>query len=118
MFSCDGPQSAYTSFHYDFTTMYDECFPFRTLKHGYKTRKPWLSEGLKKSIQIKHKLFYRKQKSKKPEDELLYKDYRNKSNKLMYVAERDYHEKCLEQNKHTLKTSWKILKGIASKCKI
>ena len=67
--SCNDPQSAYTAFHNDFTTVYDECFPLRTLKYGYKTRKPWLSEGLKKSIQRKNKLFYRKQKSKKPEDE-------------------------------------------------
>ena len=101
--SCNDPQSAYTAFHNDFTTMYDECFPLRTLKYGYKTRKPWLSEGLKKSIQRKNQLVYRKPKSNKPEDELLYKDYRNELNKLMYVAERDYHEKCLEENKHNLK---------------
>ena len=58
--SCNDPQSAYTAFYNDFTTMYDECFPLRTLKHGYKTREPWLSKGLKKSIQRKNKLFYRK----------------------------------------------------------
>ena len=108
--SCNDTQSAYTAFHNDFTTMCDECFPLSTLKHGYKARELWLSEGLKKLIQRKNKLFYRKQQSKKPEDELLYQDYRNKLNKLMYVAERDYHEKCLEENKHDLKTSWKILK--------
>ena len=46
-------QHAYTLFHNDFRHMYDTCFPVRIIKPGYKTRKPWLSEGMKNSIRIK-----------------------------------------------------------------
>ena len=92
--------------------------PTQAVKRGYKTRKHWLSEGLKKPIQRKNKLFYRKEKFKKPEDELTYKEYRNKLNVSVYVAERDYHAKCLEENKQDLKHLGKFIKGIISNSKM
>ena len=96
---------------------YDKCFPLRTIKCGYRTRKPWLSEGLKRSIQTKNKLYHRKQKSKRPEHEIIYKKYRNKLNKLLLVAERKHYEQRLEENKCNLKGSWCVLKEIIHKKK-
>ena len=49
---CD-PQSAYTHFFKDYCMMYNESFPMKTIKQGYKTRKPWLTEGIKESIKKK-----------------------------------------------------------------
>ena len=56
-------QSAYTSFLKDYTKMYNDSFPIKITKVGYKTRKGWLSEELKKGIKIKNRL-YRKSKKK------------------------------------------------------
>ena len=97
--------------------MYNDCFPLRTVKSGYKTRKPWLSKGLKKSIERKNKLYHRKQKTKNPEHEIIYKKYHNKLNKLMSIVEREYHEHRLQENKQNLKASWRILKEILNKNK-
>ena len=44
-------QSAYSSFLNDYTSMYNACFPLRFVKIGYKNRKSWLSEELKKNDQ-------------------------------------------------------------------
>ena len=110
--SSEDPQSAYSSFSQGYIDMYNDCFPLRTVKSGYKTRKPWLSEGLKKSIERKNKLYHRKQKTKNPEHEILYKKYRNKLNKLMSIVEREYIEHRLQENKQNLKASWRILKEI------
>jgi len=41
-------QSAYSLFLNDYTKMYNDCFPLKTIKVGYKTKKGWLSEELKK----------------------------------------------------------------------
>ena len=46
--SLDDAQEAYSHFHKVYTDLYKEHFPLKTLKLGYKNRKPWLSEGLKK----------------------------------------------------------------------
>ena len=37
----------------DYIKMYNSCFPVKTIKVGYKTKKSWLSEELKKAIKIK-----------------------------------------------------------------
>ena len=115
--SSEDPQMAYSMFSNNFTEKYEQCFPLKTYKTGYKTRKPWLTEGLKKSIDKKNKLYFRKQKTKKPEHEILYKKYRNNLNKLMHSAEQQYYEARLEQNKNNLKGSWRILKEILNKKK-
>ena len=103
--SSEDPQSAYSLFSQGYIDMYNECFPLRTVKSGYKTRKPWLSEGLKKSIERKNKLYNRKQKTKNPEHEIIYKKYRNKLNKLMSIVEREYYEHRLQENKQI----WRLL---------
>ena len=113
--SSEDPQSAYSLFSQGYIDMYNECFPLRTVKSGYKTRKPWLSEGLKKSIERKNKLYHRKQKTKNPEHEIIYKKYRNKLNKLMSIVEREYYENRLQEIKQNLKASWRILKEILNK---
>ena len=46
-------QSAYSLFLNDYTKMYNDCFPLKTIKVGYKTKKGWLSEELKNAIKIK-----------------------------------------------------------------
>ena len=110
-------QAAYSMFHKDICEMYNTCFPVRVFKYGYRNRKSWLSDGMKQRIKIKNKL-YRKQKvSGKPEHESLYKQFRNKLNKLLADAEREHYEKLLQENHHNLKKSWNILKEIMNKRK-
>ena len=60
--SCSDAQKAYTSFHVEFSRLYNACFPIKYIKQGYKNRKPWLTKALKKSIKIKNCLFKRYKK--------------------------------------------------------
>ena len=102
----EDPQDAYTTFLRDFTAHYDTCFPIKVVKHGYRNRKPWLTDGLKKSIKNKNKLFRRCKKTKYTQHELEYKRYRNKLHGLLLKAEKDHYDKLLEDNKNNLKKSW------------
>ena len=95
----------------------DSCDANRTVKSGCKTRKPWLSEGLKKSIERKNKQYHRKQKTKNQEHEIIYKKYRNKLNKLVSIVEWEYYKHRLQENKQNLKASWRFLKDILNKNK-
>ena len=50
-------ETAYSLFHKKFCKVYNECFPLKSFEVKYKTRKPWLTPGLKVSIKKKNKLF-------------------------------------------------------------
>ena len=76
-------QSAYSMFYNELNDAYDTFFPRKTFKYGYRTRKPWLTEGMKQSIKTKNKLYKKSKKSSNPEHELHYKRYRNKLNKML-----------------------------------
>ena len=99
LLSYNDPNFAYNVFSNSITELFDTCFLLRTVKRGYKTRKPWLSEGLKRSIRRKNKLYHRKQKSKKAEDELLYKQYRDKLTRLLPNSEQQHYEDLIKENK-------------------
>ena len=111
------PQAAYTLFMNDFIDMYDSNFPIKHIKFGYKTRKSWLSEGLKKAITIKNRLFRRARKSQNREDENIYKKFRNKLNGMLDKAEKSHYSKLMEEHKSNLKKSWNILKEVINKKK-
>ena len=110
-------QRAYSMFYNDFNDVYDACFPRKTYKHGYRTRKPWLTEGMKQAIKTKNKLYRKSKKSKNPEHEFKYKRYRNKLNKMLSDAERSHYSDMLNENKSNMKKSWRILKEIINKKK-
>ena len=54
--SCSDCQNCFTLFHNQFIKHYEECFPMKLLTSSYKTRKFWLTLGLKTSIKHKNKL--------------------------------------------------------------
>ena len=108
--SSDEVQTSYSLFHEKFSCIYDECFPLRYVKIGYRDRKPWLTDGLKLSIKRKNKLF--RKKNKNPDFEAEYIAYRNSLNKLLHEAERNYYRSLLERSKNSMKKSWKILKDV------
>ena len=106
------PQHAYTCFHTEFSTLYDKCFPVKIIKQGYKSRKPWLTEGLKIAIKRKNEMYRRSLRSGCIEHEAEYKMYRNKLNSLIDIAEKDYYDNLLTLNKTNLKKTWNILKEV------
>ena len=115
--SKDDPQVAYSMFFNDYVKIYDKSFPLKSFKQGYKTRKPWLTEGLKTSIEKKNKMFRRCKQSHDPELERNYKIHRNKLNSLLHIAEKEHYNTLIEANKNNLRKSWRILKEIINKKK-
>ena len=116
--NCTDAQVAYTYFFNDISAIYNTCFPVKTYKAGYKTRKPWLSDGLKCSIKTKNKMYRASLRTKNPELEVQYKKYRNNLNKLLYLAEKTHYDDLIATNKNNMKKSWQILKEIINKKKI
>ena len=111
------PQSSYSMFMKDYIDIYNSNFPMKQIKIGYKTRKTWLSEGMKNSIKMKNRLYRRHKRTGCPEHEDTYKRYRNKLNGILLAAEKDYYENLIEKHKNNLKKSWNILKDVINRKK-
>ena len=110
-------QSSFSCFYQKFCDIYDQAFPTKVLKCNYTNKIVWLTNGLKKSIQIKNKLYIRCKKSKLPHDLQLYKDYKRKLQQIMRITERNYYHNLLQENQSNLKKTWKVLKDIIGRKK-
>ena len=104
----DDPQKAYTEFHNKYTRLFNDCFPIKRIKKGYKNRKPWLSDSLKKRIKVKNQLYRRYKRAFKDTDRekyaLIYKKFRNQLNGLLRKAEKEHYDLLLNENKNNDKT--------------
>ena len=114
---CNDTQMSYSKFHEELREVYDACFPLKTFKQGYNTRKPWLTEAMKEQIKIKNRLYKMWKKSGKSDLESIYKRFRNKLNRFLKAAEKEHYAKLFEENSKNLRKSWKILKEIIGKAK-
>ena len=110
-------QEAFSSFHGTFRKLYDECFPFRRKKSVYRSRKPWLSDALKKSIKVKNALYRNSRDYPSVSTATKYKQYKNKLSILLKVSEKNHYTNLMEEYKNNLRNSWRILKEVINKRK-
>ena len=115
----DSCQNAYTMFHNIFLEIYNSSLPVKrkSLKPHYKTRKPWLTNGIKCSIKHKNKLYAHYKKYPSQSNKKLYKEYRNMLTRSLRRTERTYYDILLIDNKNNLKKTWSIIKDVINKKK-
>ena len=117
LFNTLDAQEAFTNFHKYFVNLYNKHFPLKKIKIGYKTRKPWLTSGLKNSINTKNKLYIKSVKYPSTINKHSYKKYKNKLNYISRKLERNHIENLLLKHKSNLKKTWQIMKDIINKNK-
>jgi hypothetical protein len=115
--SAESVTSGYNNFLDTFTSIFNECFPLNKQNTTWKKtpRKPWITAGLLRSCIRKEKLYkaYKKDPCVKNIDG--YKKYRNKLNKLVRVAEKNFYKLKLESSAGNVKKTWQIVKNILNK---
>ena len=114
----DNGRNAFSEFYSIYCRLYNKSFPLKVIKNNYYNRKTWLTEGIKKSIKIKNKLYMRQLKS--PTDITMknrYKIYKRNLGKIIQKAERDHYDDLLKQNQQNSKKLWSILKDVINKKK-
>ena len=97
------------------TNMINMCIPERTrhINHKRLCREPWLTTGLKRSIDKNKRLYGEFLKSNVMHQ--LYKTYNNTLRKTIRKAKTSfYRDKCIEFKQHTKKL-WKLINEIAGK---
>ena len=86
------------------SSSYDKNFPLLETEVKLKDlRTPWMSKAMRKSSKQKQKLYIKFLKSKNPEDELIYKNYKNLFEKLRKKSRQNYYSNLLEKYKDNAK---------------
>ena len=99
IFSTFDTQTAFALFHNKIINLFNVHLPKRKVRSKYATRKPWLTEGLRKAIKTKNKLYV--------------KAYLN----LLRKEEKNYYAELLIANKSNMKKTWSVMKSIVNKNK-
>ena len=107
--SSTNSQEAYTLFHSTFTSYYNSSFPLKKSQSLYKSRLPWLSEGIKAAIKKKNSLFSKKLCHPNAKNTQIYKTYRNKLNHVIKIAQRTYYQDQLTLHKSNLRKTWQFI---------
>ena len=79
---------------------------------NFRLSKHWLSKGLLKSIRTKNKLYKQYLTNQSSHYEIRYKNYKNKLNHSLRIAERTYYEKKIDASKSNAKATWRVLNEI------
>ena len=106
---------AYTMFHNTFLNCYHQCFPLRKVRFTYRNRKPWLSEGLKKSIKVKNKLYVHSIRKPSSTNCIAYKTYKHKLNFLLKQAEKNHYDSLMKRYQYNSRKSWAVIKEVRNK---
>ena len=114
-FAADNDASSlFDTFYSKLSDIVDKHIPVKQLstKDIKQLSKPWITKGLKISINMKNKLYkkYLKNRSSYYHDK--FKRYRNKLNHLIKISKTDYYNKYFTSNKSNLKKTWKGIKEI------
>ena len=110
MMSSTETQEAFLSFYGTIMKLRDECFPFRRKQSVYVSRKPWLSDALKKSIKVRNALYRNSRDHPSVSTATKYEQYENKL--LLEVAEKNHYTNLMEEYKNNLRNAWRILQEV------
>ena len=110
-------ENTYSLFIKKFSEIYNEAFPKCIVKCRYYNRKPWLTDGLRKAIKHKNKLYKKLRKSLLRTSLWNINSIKNKLNKLLKESERMYYQDMFENYRGNMKQTWNVIKRILNKNK-
>ena len=110
-------QNTFSNFQSVFSKSIMNNFPMKTTKIQYKNRLPYITSGLRKSIQYKHILRHIYAKNPTDENKQKCRTFNNKLTSLLRKREQDYIEEQLDINKADMSKSWKVIKEIIGRGK-
>ena len=115
VFATDLDPSLVFKIFYDITSqIIDRHIPERSMTRKEKKfeSKPWITHGLKVSIQLKNKLYRKWIKTKSTYYHAKFKLYRNKINHLLKISKKKYYNEYFIKNSKDSKKVWKGIKEI------
>ena len=113
------PNLSYTVFLKQFSKIYDNSFPMKTINIKRKQLiSPWISQGLRKSSKQKQKLYIKFLKHPTYKNETTYKNYKNLFEKIKNKSKVQHFSSLLKKHQYNSKETWKIMKEVIGKSNI
>lgn len=103
------PNRAYECFLDTFISTYNTSFPEKLIKHKRRARKPYITHALLIKVNEKNRLYHHFIKTKDLNDLKVFKTFRNRLNKDLQKARRDYYNKQFACTKGRADMMWKKL---------
>lgn len=105
---------SYSKFADIITQTYNKCFKLTKLSRKRTKDKPWITSALKKSSQVKNTLYKKWIKTRNPNDEIKYKDYKRIFSRIAHETEIIYYKELFDAKTNSAKTLWTNLNKICS----
>ena len=96
-------QTAFSYFSETLKRIFCNAFPVIRVKQRYRNRLPWLTDGLKKAIKTKNKLYKIYMKYDTGYNKITYTQYKKQLTSILKRHEKEYYKSLLETNKNNLK---------------
>ena len=97
--SLDDQTVAYSKFTKEFSRIFNVCIPLKKKTQNNKIRKPWITNGILKSIKTKNRLYKQLILHPESQKEVAYRKYGNKLVRIIRVAKKLYCDTKISQNK-------------------
>jgi hypothetical protein len=112
--TCNDPSSMFVLFYAKTTEIIDKHIPVKELsrKEIKLKSKPWITQAIQKSINIKNKLYKKFLKTKSSYYHSKFKLYRNKLNHILKISKRKYYNNYFIHSINNSKRVWKGIKQI------
>ena len=119
IYDIDDVNDCYDKFMSILYYVYDKCFPEIVKKPvlGCKFKRPWLTNGLLKSIQKKHRLYKTYFKNPNQKNKKMFTHFRNKLTGLLRIAKNNYYSSVFDKIKSNTKEMWNQINDILGKRK-
>ena len=92
----------------------DANFPLIQCSRKTNKDRPWINDELKKSIKFKNNLYFKFKQSNNKDDELIYKEYRNKLEKEIDAFRKKYFKDLFDICCNSVKGIWKALNNLCN----
>ena len=117
IYAFNDPNESYSFFHQKLKLFHDKAFPLKlsTIKENKQKTKPWLTQGLLKSLKTKDKMYRKSIKTPSTEDKFKFKQYRNKLNHLLRITKKRYYKSQSEGIKNNTRQTWTLINEVIKK---
>ena len=113
--SLENPENSFSTFHKLYVEKFEKHFPEKTVPIKYRNKYEWITEGLKKSIKHKNKLFVHYKRTLTRSSHDAYLDYKRLLVNLVKEAEKQHYDQLFSKYKGNLAQTWKVMKDIINK---
>lgn len=114
--NCSDASTMFDTFYSKISSIIDHHIPFKQLSNRRikQLAKPWITRGIRKSINEKNKLYKNFIRTRSLYYQEKYKQYKNKLNNIIKLSKKSYYNDYFVNNRSNIKNIWKGIRSIVS----